>query len=67
MQKKKNCQKIAIFLKIAKIRRRDFPEGQDGRDGPFPWSARITDVTPLDFFFMGYVEDRVFRNMRNIH
>ncbi|GBM74191.1 hypothetical protein AVEN_104814-1 [Araneus ventricosus] len=31
-----------------------------GRDGPTPWPPRSPDITPLDFFFWGYIKDRVF-------
>ena len=32
---------------------RRFPGPSIGRGGPTPWSARIHDMTPLDFFFGG--------------
>ena len=38
-----------------------FPGRWIGRAGPIPWPARSPDVTPLDFFFWGYVKDCVFR------
>ncbi|GBM82857.1 hypothetical protein AVEN_274096-1 [Araneus ventricosus] len=31
-----------------------------GRDGPTPWPPRPQDISPLDFFFWGYIKDRVF-------
>ena len=37
-----------------------FPERWIGRDGPTAWPARSPDITPLDFFFWGYVKERVF-------
>ena len=38
-----------------------FPGQWIGRGGPIPWPARSPDVTPLDFFFWGYVKDLVFQ------
>ncbi|GBL60335.1 hypothetical protein AVEN_89352-1 [Araneus ventricosus] len=37
-----------------------FPDRRIGRDGPTPWLSRSPDITPLDFFFLGYIKDRVF-------
>lgn len=34
-----------------------------GRDGPTPWLPRTLDNVPLDFFFWGYVKDRVFATL----
>ena len=31
-----------------------------GRDGPTPWPQRSPNLTPLDFFFFGYVKIKVF-------
>ena len=39
----------------------NFPNRWIGRGGSIPWPARSPDVTPLDFFFWGYVKDRVFK------
>ena len=30
------------------------------RDGPTPWSPRLPDINPLEFFLWGYVTDKVF-------
>ena len=46
---------------------RRFPGKKIGRGGPITWPARCPDVTPIDFFFWGYVKDCVFRNpLKNI-
>ncbi|GBM09709.1 hypothetical protein AVEN_186414-1 [Araneus ventricosus] len=37
-----------------------FPDRWIGRNGPTPWPPRSPDITPLDFFFWGYIKDRVF-------
>jgi len=41
-----------------------FPNRWTGRDGPTPWPPRSPDITPppppLDFFLLGYVQDKVF-------
>ena len=31
-----------------------------GRDGPTPWPPSSPDITPLEFFLLGYIEDRVY-------
>lgn len=31
-----------------------------GRDGPFLWPARSPDLNPLDYFFWGYMKERVY-------
>ena len=33
-----------------------FPERWIGRGGPISWPPRSPDLTPLDFFFWGYVK-----------
>lgn len=38
-----------------------FPDRWIGRDGPTAWPPRSPDITPLDFFFWGYVKERVFQ------
>ena len=40
---------------------RRFPAQWIRRGGPIPWPARSPDITPLDFFFGGFVKDRVFQ------
>ena len=40
---------------------RRFPAQWIGRGRPIPWPARSPDITPLDFFFGGFVKDRVFQ------
>ena len=37
-----------------------FPGRWIGRDGPVSWSARLPDLTQLDFFLWGYVKTQVF-------
>ncbi|XP_076666296.1 uncharacterized protein LOC143367911 [Andrena cerasifolii] len=32
-----------------------------GRGGPVAWPPRSPDMTPLDFFFWGYLKDEVYR------
>ncbi|KFM67202.1 hypothetical protein X975_24764, partial [Stegodyphus mimosarum] len=32
-----------------------------GQAGPIPWPPRSPDITPLDFFLRGFVEDNVYR------
>ena len=39
---------------------RQFPERWIGRGGPTPWPARSPDLTPLDFFFWGFIKDQVY-------
>ncbi|CAL1279333.1 unnamed protein product [Larinioides sclopetarius] len=37
-----------------------YPDSRIGRDGPIPWPARSPDLTPLDFFFWGYIKNIVY-------
>jgi len=37
-----------------------FPDRWIARDDPTPWPPRSPDITPLDFFLWGYVNDKVF-------
>lgn len=39
-----------------------FPSRWIGRRGEIEWPPRSPDLTPLDFFFWGYLKDRVYRN-----
>ena len=39
---------------------RKFPGRWIGRDGPTPWPPRSPDITPLDFFFWGYVKTQTY-------
>lgn len=41
-----------------------FPGSWIGRFGPYKWPARSPDLTPLDFFYWGYVSSKVFDNIR---
>ncbi|GBO17504.1 hypothetical protein AVEN_189164-1 [Araneus ventricosus] len=36
-----------------------FPNSWIRRDGPIPWPARSPDLTPVDFFFWGYIRNIV--------
>ena len=48
-------------LRVRRSLNEHFPNRWIGRDGPIPWPARSPDVTPLDFFFWGFVKGRVFK------
>jgi hypothetical protein len=37
-----------------------FPEKWIGRGGPITWPPSSPDLTPLDFFFWGYIKDAVY-------
>ena len=37
-----------------------FPNHWIRRDGPTQWPPRSPDITPLDFFFWGYTNDKVY-------
>ena len=39
-----------------------FGEQWIGRDGPMKWPPRSPDLTPLDFFFWGFVKDIVYQS-----
>lgn len=38
-----------------------YPEKWIGRGGFIPWPPRSCDLTPLDFYFWGYVKEAVYR------
>lgn len=40
----------------------NFPHRWIGRGGPVPWPPRSPDLTPLDFFFWGYIKNKVYQN-----
>ena len=45
-----------------------FPQRWIGRDCPIPCPSRSSDVTPIDFFLVGYVEDNVYKfKLNNIN
>jgi hypothetical protein len=37
-----------------------FPSKRIGQDGAICWPPHSPSVTPLDFFFWGYVKDQIF-------
>jgi hypothetical protein len=47
---------------VRKSLNKTLPNRWIGRDGPIPCPPRTPDITPLDFFFWGYVKDQVFRS-----
>ena len=40
----------------------DLQNRRISRDGPTLWPAQSPDITPLDFFFLGYVKTKVFKS-----
>ncbi|CAL1291506.1 unnamed protein product [Larinioides sclopetarius] len=46
-------------LSVRKALNGKYPDSWIGRDGPIPWPARSPDLTPLDFFFWGYIKNIV--------
>ena len=42
-----------------------FGDAWIGRGGPTAWPVMSPDLTPLDFFFWGYVKDRVYKTAVN--
>ena len=49
-------QQVRIFLD------QNFPGQWIGRRGPIEWPPRSPDMTPMDFFFWGYLKSVVYRN-----
>ncbi|CAL1299552.1 unnamed protein product [Larinioides sclopetarius] len=47
-------------LSVRKALNGKYPDSWFGRDGPIPWPARSPDLTPLDFFFWGYIKNIVY-------
>ena len=44
-----------------------FPDPWIGRGGPIPWPPRSPDLSPLDFFLLGYIKIIVYaEKIRNI-
>jgi len=45
-----------------------FPDAWIGRGGPIPWPPRSPDLSPLEFFLWGYIQNIVYAvKIRNIH
>ena len=42
----------------------NFPDIWIGRSGPVAWQHRSPDLTPLDFFFWGFVKNVVYQGDR---
>lgn len=42
-----------------------FPQRWIGRRGPIEWPARSPDLTPLDFFYWGYLKSQVYETKPN--
>ena len=40
-----------------------FPQQWIGQSGTTAWPPRSPDLTPLDFFFWGYMKDIVYKNV----
>jgi hypothetical protein len=49
-------------LTVRKSLNKTIPNRWIGRDGSITWLPRSPDITPLDFFFWGYVKNQVFRS-----
>jgi hypothetical protein len=49
-------------LTVRKSLNKTFPNRWIRRDGPITWLPRSPDITPLDIFFWGYVNNQVFRS-----
>ncbi|GFS66285.1 DUF4817 domain-containing protein [Trichonephila clavipes] len=52
-------------LTVRKSLNNSFPQRLIGRDGPIAWPPRSPDLTPLEFFFWGYVKDTVYGTQVN--
>ena len=47
-------------LKICQFLNETFPDRWIECDGPIPWPPLSPDITPLNFFLLGYVKDIVY-------
>jgi hypothetical protein len=47
-------------LHVRETLMRNFPDRWIGSDGPIFWPPRSPDITQMDFFFWGYVKERVY-------
>lgn len=48
-------------LQVRNFLNNTFPERWIGRRGAIEWPPRSPDLSPLDFFFWGYLKDRVYK------
>ena len=48
-------------LHVREFLNETFPNRWIGRDGPIPWPPRSPNITSLDFFLWGYVNDIVYK------
>ena len=54
-------------LQVRTFLNKTFPNRWIGRDGPLHWPARSPDLTPMDFFFWGYIKTQVYRSNTVYH
>lgn len=45
--------------KTADFLNENFPQKWIGTGGPFEWPSRTPNLTPLDYFSLGYVKDEM--------
>lgn len=50
------------FHEVKTLLDRLFQERWIARNGPIRWPPRSPDITPLDFYFWGYVKDQVYKS-----
>lgn len=54
-----NTRRIAEFLNL------NFGDQWLGTNGPIRWPPRSPDLTPLDFFFWGFVKNEIYKTRSN--
>jgi hypothetical protein len=47
-------------LEVRQFLDEQLPGRRIGREGPISWLPRSPDLTPLDFFFWGYVKEDIY-------
>lgn len=45
---------------VTELLNQRFPRRWIGKNGPFKWPPRSPDLTPLDFFYWGYMKSKVY-------
>lgn len=50
---------------VATLLNQNFRENWMGTNGPIRWPPRSPDLTPLDYFFWGYLKNEIYKNRSN--
>jgi len=56
---------VHFTLSVRQLLDNIFPQRWIGRRGPIEWPPRSPDLTPLDFFYWGYLKSKVYETKPN--